>query len=332
MGEEEKAVYTKIIVPLDGSPLAEGMLRYARTFAKACNAPVELLHVIAPETIDVLSDPAHRRFADEVEGDLKRHGLAYLRPLAASMPVPSAVECAVRVGDPAEVIAEEAQPGTMVMMATHGRSGVQRWLLGSVADKVLHTVRTHLLLARTGQNGKEKEAALKSIVVPLDGSPLAEKILPWVVALANTMELEIVLMRAYSLPNAFYATDEYVPNMFEFAEKLKEESRLYLDNKAEWLKAEGVRHVSTLLIEGDGAAEIIDFARKTPENLIAMSTHGRSGIRRILGSVTDRVVRNSWDPVLIMPPSLALAETAGRKLDGIENSLAEAAGPGRLTL
>ena len=58
----------------------------------------------------------------------------------------------------------------------------------------------------------------------------------------------------------------------------------------------------------------------------------RSGIRRLLGSVTDRVVRNSWDPVLIMPPSLALAETAGRKLDGIKNSLAEAAGPGRLTL
>jgi nucleotide-binding universal stress UspA family protein len=325
-------VYTKIIVPLDGSLLAEGILPYARTFAKAYNAPVELLHVIAPEIIEMLSDPAHRRYADDVEGDMKHHGLSYLRPLAASMPDPAAVECKVRIGEPAEAIADEAKPGTLITMATHGRSGVQRWLLGSVTDKVLHIVRTHLLLARTGQNGNGKQAALKSIVVPLDGSPLAEKILPWVVALSKTMGLEITLMRAYSLPNAFYATDEYVPNMFEFAEKLKEESRLYLDNKAERLKAEGVRHVSTVLVEGDGAAEIIDFARKTPENLIAMSTHGRSGIRRLLGSVTDRVVRNSWDPVLIMPPSLALAEAAGRKLDGIENSLAEAAGPGRLTL
>ena len=325
-------MYTKIIVPLDGSPIAEGMLPYARTFARACDAPVELLHVIAPETIEALADPAHRRFADDVETDMKRHGLSYLRPLAASMPDPSAVECKVRVGEPAEAIADEAEPGTLVMMATHGRSGVQRWLLGSVADKVLHMVRTHLLLARTGQNGKGKEAALKSIVVPLDGSPLAEKILPWVVELSKMMRLEVVLMRAYSIPNTFYATDEYMPNMWEFAERLKEESRSYLESKVESLKVQGVKQISSVLIEGDGAAEIIDFARKTPENLIAMSTHGRSGIRRLLGSVTDRVVRNSWDPVLVMPPALALAEPAGRKLDGIEDSMAAAAGPGRAVL
>ena len=162
------------------------------------------------------------------------------------------------------------------------------------------------------------------VVVPLDGSALAEKILPWVVALAKMMRLEVVLIRAYSLPNAFYTTDEYVPNMWEFAERLKEEARTYLESRVESLKSQGLKHVSSILVEGDGAAEIIDFARKTPENLIAMSTHGRSGIRRLLGSVTDRVVRNSWDPVLVMPPALALVESAGRKLDGAEDSMAAA--------
>ncbi|HTM08703.1 MAG TPA: universal stress protein [Verrucomicrobiae bacterium] len=321
-------MYAKIIVPLDGSSIAEGILPYARTFAKACNAPVELLHVITPEVIDVLSDPAHRRYADDVEVDMKRHGLSYLRPIAASLSA-QAAECVVRVGEPAEVIAEEAKPGTLVIMATHGRSGVQRWLLGSVADKVLHTVRTHLLLARTGHYNNGKEAALKSVVVPLDGSALAEKILPWVAALAKMMGLEIVLIRAYSLPNAFYSTDEYVPKMWEFAERLKEEGRSYLESRVESLKSQGVKNVSSILVEGDGAAEIIDFARKTPENLIAMSTHGRSGIRRLLGSVTDRVVRNSWDPVLVMPPALALVESAGRKLDGIEDPMAAAGGSSR---
>lgn len=319
-------MYAKIIVPLDGSSIAEGILPYAKTFAKACNAPVELLNVITPEVIDVLSDPAHHRYADDVEADMKRHGLSYLRPIAASLSQAQAAECVVRVGEPAEVIVEEAKPGTLVIMATHGRSGVQRWLLGSVADKVLHSVRTHLLLARTGHQNNGKEAALKSIVVPLDGSALAEKILPWVVALAKMMRLEVVLIRAYSLPNAFYTTDEYVPNMWEFAERLKEEARTYLESRVESLKSQGLKHVSSILVEGDGAAEIIDFARKTPENLIAMSTHGRSGIRRLLGSVTDRVVRNSWDPVLVMPPALALVESAGRKLDGAEDSMAAAGG------
>lgn len=321
-------MYTKIIVPLDGSAIAGGILPYVRTFARACHVPVELLHIITPEVLEVLSDPAHHRYADDVETDMKLHGLSYLRARAASLPEPTAVECVVRVGDPAEVIVDEAKPGTLVMMATHGRSGVQRWLLGSVADKVLHSVKTHLLLARTGEQSQGKEAVLKSVVVPLDGSALAEKILPWVVALSKVMDLEIILIRAHALPTTVYTADEYMPNYGQLIERLKEEASSYIDTKVEFLKRQGVKATS-VIVEGDGAAEIIDFARKTPDNLIAMSTHGRSGIRRLLGSVADRVVRNSWDPVLLMPPALALVESSGRKLNGAEDQMAAAGGSAR---
>jgi nucleotide-binding universal stress UspA family protein len=218
----------------------------------------------------------------------------------------------VRVGEPADVIVEgaSADANTLIAMATHGRSGVQRWLLGSVADKVLHTTGSHLLLARAAERTRGKEASLKSVVVPLDGSALAEKILPSAAVLAKTMDLEAILIRAHALPNALYATDEYIPNLMELADRLKEEAKSYLETKVEKLRREGLSRISYVLLEGDGAAEIIDFARKTPENLIAMSTHGRSGIKRVLGSVTDRVVRNSWDPVLVMPPAAA----GGRKI------------------
>ena len=72
-----------------------------------------------------------------------------------------------------------ADKDTLIVMATHGRSGIQRWLLGSVADKVLHGSTNHLFLIRATEQGKtDGEAALKKVIVPLDGSPLAEKILP----------------------------------------------------------------------------------------------------------------------------------------------------------
>ncbi len=318
-------MYSKIIVPLDGSSTAEGILPYVRTIAKASCAPVELLHAVTPEAIDALSDPAHRLYTDDVEADLKRRGLSYLRPLAASLPDPAGVECVVRVGEPADVIVDEAKPGTLVIMATHGRSGLQRWLLGSVADRVLHGLRTHLLLVRAGCRDAGKEAVLKNVVVPLDGSALAEKALPWVAALAKMMRLEVVLLRAHSVPDVFYSSDEYVPKMWEFIERVKEEASSYLRKIADGMQRNGIERVSLLTVEGDAAAEIIDYARKTPENLIAMSTHGRSGIRRLLGSVTDRVVRHSWDPVLVIPPALALEDSADKKIHRLEEAATSAA-------
>ena len=326
-------MYSKIIVPLDGSPIAEGILPYVRTFARACNAPVELLHVITPDVVDALTDAAHQRYADDVESDLRRHGLAYLTPLAGTLPKPISVECVVRVGNAADAIAEEGKPGTLVAMATHGRSGVQRWLLGSVTEKVVHSVRSDLLLARGGRKTQLGEASLTSVLVPLDGSAVAETILPAVTALAKLMRLRVILFRACSVPNAFYAADEYVPNMGEFIERVKDDARAYLEAKAEFLQSQKVAtEISTVLVEGDGAAEIIDFVRETPNNLVAMSTHGRSGVRRLLGSVTDRVVRHSWDPVLIVPPALTLVEASSRNDVGTLNSVAAAGESSRTVL
>jgi nucleotide-binding universal stress UspA family protein len=136
--------------------------------------------------------------------------------------------------------------------------------------------------------------------VPLDGSALAEKALSVAQELATSLTLEVILLRAYALPAAVSA-DEYGGFSEELVTQLESESREYLDGKAEALKRAGVTRVSTVTELGYGAAEIIALARKTPDNFIAMSTHGRSGFRRwLLGSVTERVVRHSGDPVLIV--------------------------------
>ena len=189
----------------------------------------------------------------------------------------------------------------LIVMATHGRSGIQRWVLGSVADKVLHGSTNHLFLIRANDQGKVAgEAALKTLIVPLDGSPLAETVLPYVVDLAKKMRLEVILMRAYALPPSV-AGEDYGFYSADFLDLIEVEARDYLAEKVQEVKGKGVENVSSVVNIGYGAEEIIMLARKTPDNFIAMSTHGRSGIKRwVLGSVTDRVVRHSGDPVLII--------------------------------
>ena len=300
-------MYTKILVPLDGSPLSEGVLPYARFFAKQLKVPVELLQVIEPHTVSIFSDPEHGRYVDVVEAALKSSSRDYLDPVAGSFPEPSAVDCSVKIGDPAEVIVDEgsAQAGALIAMATHGYSGIRRWLMGSVAEKILRATTNHLLIVRpTGQTGTSGVAGLESVLVPLDGSPLAEKVFPLVAILARKMNLEVVLLRVYAPLRAAYVADEYMPDLTRISKEIRGEAQSYLEQRVQQLQGEGLERVSSLLLEGDGAGEIVDMARRTRGSLVAMCTHGRSGIGRwVLGSVTERVVRHSADPVLVVRPS-----------------------------
>lgn len=298
-------MYSKILVPLDGSKLSEGILPYARSMVRALNIPVELLVVIGPEVISAFTNPAQGRYVDLVEADMKRDGLEYLKTIARSFPAASQVTCSAEIGNAAEAIVEKgsAHSDTLIAMATHGRSGVQRWLMGSVADKVLHATGNPLLLVRpANETGSAGEASLKKVLVPLDGSELAETVLSHITPLAEKMSLEVVLLRVYSLLTGGYVADAeaYTPNLDRFLKEIKEEAEKYLAEKVQQLRRRGVK-VSSDLLEGDAAGTIIDFAKKTPDNFIGMCTHGRSGIGRwVLGSVTDRVVRHGGDPVLIV--------------------------------
>src|SRR3970040_1115257 len=119
-------MYKRILVPLDGSELSAGILPYVRWLAPALKAPVELLHVNDPARLARNSPPMQRG--------------GYLEKVAASFPGGAGVTCTIVPGNPAEIIINmaSAEPGTLVTMATHGYSGAMRWLLGSVAEKVLH--------------------------------------------------------------------------------------------------------------------------------------------------------------------------------------------------
>jgi nucleotide-binding universal stress UspA family protein len=281
-------MYTKILVPLDGSKLAEVVLPYASSLATSLQLPMDLLHVSDPETASRLD------------------GIDYLQKVALSLPPNVSVRCRAESGAAAEVILDTASSDkdNLIAMATHGQSGGQRWLMGQVAQKVLHASANPLLLIRPqGKESINAVARFASIIVPLDGSRLAETILPNVVFLASRLNLAVVLIRIYTLPTAGYfaATGLPVSDLKDLGEKIKQEAASYLQAKAQELVTQGVERVSFNLAQGKGPEEIIDLAQSTANSLIAMCTHGRTGMGRwVMGSVADRVVSYSGHPVLLI--------------------------------
>jgi nucleotide-binding universal stress UspA family protein len=297
-------MYTKILIPLDGSRTSERVLPFARVLAGTLKLPVELLEVVDVSAVSahVASDKA--RYLDALIAEGERESREHLKAVAAGF-AGSKVSCTVERGQPADAIIERAaaDKGTLIAMATHGRSGVNRWVIGSVAEKVLRGSESTMFLVRADEEARpDGTAMLRSIVVPLDGSALAESVLPTVVEIAKSLQIEVVLCRAYELAaSAYYGNEDYLPNYDEMLRNLKKDVEGYLANKADSLKSAGLTSVSWIALAGSGADEIVRYSREHPDALIAMCTHGRSGVRRwVLGSVTERVVRHSGDPVLVI--------------------------------
>jgi nucleotide-binding universal stress UspA family protein len=301
-------MYSRILIPLDGSKIAEKVLPYARTLAGSLRIPVELIAVIdISEMATSVSADKHRLLDSMIEEGV-RSTKAYLEGVARTFHDVS-VRSTVEKGRPAEVIIEKASEDKdlLIALATHGRSGIKRWLLGSVAEKVLRGARTPLFLVRAGEEGSaEGEGSLKRVVVPLDGSELAESILPMVVQLAKALKLEVLLIRVFGIPAGMYSGGEgyYVVDYESVRKQFEDEAREYIENKTGELRRQGIDQVSFVLPEGFGPDEIIACGRKTPDSFIAMCTHGRSGVTRwVLGSVAETVVRHSGNPVLVVRPS-----------------------------
>jgi len=296
-------MYTKLLIPLDGSKTAEKVLPYARFLAGKLKIPVELLGVIDMAEMATHIPAEKARFFDSMIEEGVEHSASYLRGVAATFG-DADVKCAVEKGQADAVIIEKAETDTrmLICMATHGRSGLDRFLLGSVAEKVLRAAANPLLLVRATEEAKsDGTAVLKSMVVPLDGSELAESIIPMVAA--KELGLEVVLFRAYHIPTYAYAGDETysVVDYDELIVGVRDEATEYLEKKVAEVKHLGVEKVSFVTEEGFAADKIIALGRKTPDTLIAMCSHGRTGVKRwVLGSVTEAVVRHSGDPVLVL--------------------------------
>jgi nucleotide-binding universal stress UspA family protein len=200
-------------------------------------------------------------------------------------------------------------------MSTHGRGGLGRLVFGSVADKVMRAATVPVVLVR--DDGKRSPNGLRNLLVPLDGSELAEAMLPLAVEMARDSGAALHLIRvvepfwtgqyvAYA-PEAVYLSSEQIA---ELEAEAQAEARTYLDDTATGLRSQDIRVVWEVRV-GKPADEIVRAAQTTDADLILMSSHGRGGLRRwAFGSVANEVLHRGIVPVMIMPQHLLAEQPA----------------------
>lgn len=277
----------RILVPLDGSELAETVLPYVEHLSARTGASVRLLTVVA----------------NEPEREQANRYLMSTRDVLRERAVEATVAVAPD-GEAATILAEaEAWDVDLIAMSTHGRSGVLRWVLGSVADRVLHTSVRPLLLVRA-RPASQRPAAVKidRILVPLDGSELSLRVLPYVEELAKALGASLVLFNAV-IPLDIYPGTEMAPaQVSTVLDDIMAQARSFLSTVEKEVQGRGVKARSVATI-GFAVDETVRVAEEVGAGLIAMATHGRSGMNRwVMGSVADGVVRRSGLPCLMVRP------------------------------
>lgn len=205
-------------------------------------------------------------------------------------------------GPVAEAIAEQArsQGAGLVVMTTHGRGPLARFWLGSVADQLVRCSAVPVLLVRPREPAPEPSArpTFSKILIPLDGSELAERILGPAVELGRMTDAEYRLLRVVEpvvVPNAGYDST--------LIDRLEEEARAYLARVEERLRGRSLRVQTRVVVGCPAAPAVLDVAASDGVDLIALETHGRGGLGRLLlGSVADKLIRGAAVPVLVHRP------------------------------
>ena len=310
------ADYTRIILPLDGSEASEQALPHVNALASRLSLPIRLLHAVEPDSPTIAQSLySNRRWAEPASlREVKAR--EYLDRTAASLrDAGFRVSTTVPSLEPASAIVEDAaqDSGALIAMASHGRSGLARWWMGSVADKVLHMTHNPLMIIRVNEGGSAGGfPAPERLIVPLDGSELAEVALPHAAFLASAMGLTVKLLQVTPSEAEYYSymaagpgvaptTLPSSPSISEMVELASRDSQGYLADVRDRLTSQGVSSIETQVAQGAPADSIVDTATEEAGSVVVMTTHGRSGVgRMLLGSVAERVVRQSGCPVLLI--------------------------------
>jgi nucleotide-binding universal stress UspA family protein len=300
-------MYRTILVPLDGSAFGERALPMALEVARATGAQLVLVRAAGASVLPgVDATEAQCQAISEAESYLADEALNLAgQGIQAATAVPFApaaeailLEVAMRRAD-------------LVIMCTHGRSGLGRWIYGSVAEGVLTRSPVPVLLVRpTGaQPALTPVPGQSCLLVPLDGSAWAEAALPHAAALARNFGCGIQLLTVVAPPRIPYSDMTPTLDMLEAGEAQSKANQThaheYLGEAAERLRRDGLR-AETAVLEGPPADAILRQAHAIGARLILMATHGRSGLARLLlGSVALEVVHRTLLPVLLVRPTEA---------------------------
>jgi nucleotide-binding universal stress UspA family protein len=293
----------EIVIPLDGSKEAESVLPYVRDLAPKFNSRVHILGIgIGKKT---------RRVNRLLEDYINRTAKELRSQNIKAEPVISYGIAADKILDYSTEIEVD-----LIIMATHGRSGITRWWMGSVAEKVISEATSPVLLIRSKRrrtsSAADKPASIHKVLAPLDGSDVGESALSYAETVATISQATINLIQVVSPPGTVEANLLGGPDWRKFIKAMRDAGEKYLKSIAERFKATEIK-VTYEVLTGDPADKIVEYAADKGVSLIAMSTHGRTGLARwVLGSVADKVLHEARIPILLVrSPKMVMAKPRG---------------------
>jgi nucleotide-binding universal stress UspA family protein len=298
---------TKVMVPLDGSALAERAVPYAAALVRAAGGRLLLVRAVLSYFVEQDGIEETVLIHPQARTDIEA---AAVRARAFGLPVEAHLVGGIGAATTL-VAAAERLGADIIVMSSHGRSGLGRFLYGSVADDVLRHARVPVLLLPAANRTGWPTAGKLRVLVPLDGSALAERAIEPVLALARSMPTEVVLVHVVAPPGAegaqlgfppTYALP-YVPDPDDPLADAHAHLAVVADRIA------GDAAVVAVRVEvGYPAATIAEVARVEGAHLIVMSTHGRGGLTRaVMGSVATGVLQHATAPLLLVPAAARAA-------------------------
>jgi nucleotide-binding universal stress UspA family protein len=326
MRKQETSMYRVIMVPTDGSGFDREAIRVALKIADRTSARVRLVRVLATGTY----------FGVAAEGvplplDVSRSerdvALSELYSLAAECRATSKADIIVDLhcGPVSDVLQGYARRHDvdLIVMSTHGRSGISRLSLGSVTDSLIRHTTIPVLVVKppTSYLNPQMVEGFKRIIVPLDGSLLAEQILPRVMTLAKLEDADVTLLNVL-IPES-YSQKEVVDPALPWWDKDLALAKSYLFRIAATLRRSGVSTTTDTVIGENVASAIGDFASRERADLIAIATHGRGGLARLIrGSVADQLMHSARMSMLVLKPDELATQTGSLSPAGAEAELA----------
>ena len=321
-------MYKNIMVPTDGSGFDREAILVALRVAERCEAKVRLVRVLPIGAYFGTTSPESAILTPEALRAEQDAALGELYALAAECRGLSSAEITADLeqGPIADVLAGYAKRNDvdLIVISSHGRRGIARLSLGSVTDSLIRGTTIPVLVVKPRASYLTPEASKEfhHIVVPLDGSSLAEQILTRVVPLAKLEQADLTLVHILTPSDGAYENeqDRKVP----WWEKRVAGAQAYLSRRAAAIRAEGVTATIDVVVGEKVGDAITDYARREGADLIAIATHGRGGLKRILrGSVADGVTKSAMSSILVFHPNAEAEKSLGP--DGSERAREDAA-------
>jgi nucleotide-binding universal stress UspA family protein len=320
-------MYKTIMVPTDGSGFDREAIRVALRLAERTGAKVRLVRVLATGSyFGVAAASEGLAVAAEVVRSERDTALSELYSLASECRHTSKAEISVdlHAGPVNDVLQGYARRNDidLIVTSTHGRSGFARLSLGSVTDSLIRRTTIPVLVVKPPASYLNPQVGgpFRRIVVPLDGSKLAEQILPRVLDLAKLEEAEITLLNIL-IPQS-YSQKEIADPSLPWWDKDISLAQVYLSYVATRLRHRGVAVTTDIVIAENVATAIGDFASREKADMIAIATHGRGGLARMLrGSVADAIMHSGRMSMLVFKPDMAVPKEASSSTDGIRADL-----------